>query len=221
MKKLKTILAALSLNLVIGSSNLKADPIEAHRGAYMTYQKNRLDGEWDLVNLASNNCNEDLWIFTSGTWYDVGVNETTEDLEQDTYLIESILSTTSGPVYEYHTHPHDYCPYPDVQGISLESVSVQDVLAHVLLSERVRSQGRMLFSRVADEHGIWSYTATQTMHNHILNMDANEIEDMADSVSEGSSTLLNIPLAHFDYFLNNYIEQQRRHGVIISYRRFR
>ncbi len=200
----------------------KSEPqqVRIHNGAYMSYQRGRANGEMDLVSIASEDCTEDLWLFTSGTWYDVGINETTEDLEQDTAKIESILSTTSGPVIEYHIHPHN-CTFQDLDGITLRPVSPQDVLAHALLSERVRPHGRMLFSKVADEHGIWSYTATQAMHNNLINLNVKELEGMAQSMYEGSLPLLNMPLAHFYYFLNRYIEQQRRHGIIISYRRFR
>ncbi len=219
--KLKTIVLSLSLSLAssLSIADLREGPIEFRDLSGAVYRRSRFNGEMDLTRLAKTNCFEDMWLYVSGKWYDVGVNEGEATVDQNDEEINRVLAETNGPIYEYHTHPHDWCPSSDYPGISLEAISRKDVITHAVFSDMINRRGRRLFSRVADEHGIWGYSVTRDLRRRILNDE--DVDVMSSSLWNGSANLLNIPYVRFYNRLNIYIGQQRRNGVIISYRKLR
>jgi len=221
--RLKPLLLAASLSLASAdsSANIIRGPIEVREGAGAVYRRARFQGEMDLTLLAKTVCKEDLWIYASGKWYDVGVNETESTVNRNEEAFERALFQTRGPVYEYHTHPHDWCPEHDYPGISLEPMSYIDIEEHVLQSERVSWRGRRFFSRVADEHGIWNYSVG-SLRRKILDGNAwNLIEKIQRSLDEREWDIKNMPIRRFDSRLRGYIAAQRRNGLDISYRLLR
>lgn len=222
--KLKPLLytALLTISAPNSIAAVLSEPISVARGTGSNYRRNRSLGENDLINLCSIACAEDLWLFISNRWYDVGRDETIGTVAQDTALIEEILSNTTGIVTEYHNHPHEWCPATDGDHISLEPVSIMDVIAHAFLSNRVNAHnGRRLISRVADEHGVWTYSVTSQVRADIVKINLDVINGLASVLNAHSSHLNYVPRADLDRRVDSYITRLREKGVIVSYRRMR
>lgn len=230
--KLKPLIytALLTISAPNSIADILSEPVSVSKGTGNVYRRNRSLGESDLMNLSSVDCREDLWLFIANRWYDVGRDEVIDGVAQDTSVIENILSNTTGPVTEYHNHPHEWCPATDGDHISLEPVSTFDVIAHACLFNRVRAHnGRRLISRVVDEHGVWTYSVTDRVRAEIVKNNVEVIEDLASVLYENSRNLkyedsrnLNyVPRADLSRRLDSYIRRAREKGVIVSYRRMR
>lgn len=212
-----TYLSAISLTSIANNNKIEFKDDSGTR-----YVRSRIAGEIDLMNIARTSCFEDLWIYSFGKWYDIGVNEGTATVDQDENELNRVLSETRGPVYEYHTHPHDWCPLRDQDGISLEAISMTDIISHVALSEKIRPQRRRLFSKAIDEHGVWSYTVTRRLRERLLSdTESFSVELAGRSLYSGTTDLFNVPHRLFYNKLNRYLRNQRRNGVLVSYRRLR
>ena len=215
------LIAYLSL-IPISSEADRSQPVHSERGSGSLYLRSRHEGERDLMALARTHCEEDLWFYASGKWYDAGMDEGFVSVRQDDSIIERVLRETTGPIFEYHTHNHDWCPDIEVDGISFEAISVTDVISHVALSDYVNRRGRRLFSRVADEHGIWSYTVNRALRHRLLeDINNDDVLRMRNDLAEHELELLNMPVSMAASKLQRYMNIQRRNGVLVSYRRLR
>lgn len=222
--KLKLMFYALILSF--SPIDLKAyylsEPISVSRGSGDVYQRNRSLGENDLINLSDTVCQEDLWIFLSNKWYDIGIEETRGTVMQDDNLIETILSNTTGDVIEYHIHAHEWCPNYDEDFITLEPMSYTDILANIYLSKKVNAHNnRTLISKIADEHGIWTYSITDEARANILNNNLETIETLRSALSRRFSNLDYVPKASLQERLDLYLRRLQEIGVNASYQKMR
>lgn len=222
--KLKSMLYAAMLSFFSPDStaNGLSEPVSFSEGSGNAYRRDRAQGENDLINLCTSVCKEDLWLFVGNRWYDIGLGETRGTVSQDNQLVNDILSNTNGTVTEYHNHPHAWCPNSDGDFISLEPMSDTDIIAHVYLSKRVKESGnRRLISKVADEHGIWTYYVSDELRSRILNPDWQVLYNLNIIMSMNYGYINSVPRNELQGKLDAYLEHLRDNGIIASYRKMR
>ena len=221
--KLKEVLIAAAIGLASPSveADLSGNTIIPRENSGGVYNKSRFDGEYDLVNIASNSSANDIWVYSSGIWHDVGIVADNGTSQPDISLIERIIGETSGNIFYYSLQQNQPCSNANSGRISLQPISISSIFDHVYLSELARNNNRRLYSKVVDEHGIWSYSVSSRLADNIIQLNVEVLENIGDIASQAADWLLDIPRTIFASRLQEYKDTMQSNGVYVSYHRIR
>lgn len=163
-KKRDRSLAFVLAFLLVSQRCIFADSfsaVEVREGAGHLYNLSQSRGEGDLHRLAVSEEKEDVWLFSNGTWIDIGFDEDATKVLSSFEDIESAIEKLSKDgidnfpqnlklVY-YHIHPRR------IYKTGIYPPCIYDIIALALLKDRYAKSVQAIAGKLFDGYGRWEF----------------------------------------------------------------